>query len=30
MKNIKYEVKFERSVKVIFGIFADGDFLNAF
>ena len=30
MKNIKYEVKFERSVKIIFGIFAVGVFLNAF
>ena len=30
MKNIKYEVKFERSVKVIFGVFAIGVFLNAF
>ena len=30
MKNIKYEVKFERSLKIIFGIFAVGVFLNAF
>ena len=30
MKNIKYEVKFERSVKIIFGIFAVGVFLNGF
>tara|TARA_Y100000389_G_scaffold90624_1_gene87174 strand:- start:261 stop:503 length:243 start_codon:yes stop_codon:yes gene_type:complete len=30
IKNIKYEVKFERSVKVIFGVFAIGVFLNAF
>jgi hypothetical protein len=29
MKTIKYEIKLERSVKIILGIFAVGVFLNA-
>ena len=30
MKTIKYEVKLETSVKIIFGVLALGIFLNAF
>ena len=30
MKTIKHEIKLEKSVKIILGIFAVGVFLNAF
>ena len=30
MKTVKYEIKLEKSVKIILGIFAVGIFLNAF
>ena len=30
MKTVKHEIKLERSVKIILGIFAVGIFLNAF
>ena len=30
MKTIKHEIKLERSVKIILGVFALGIFLNAF